>query len=100
VHSRDVQPIWNSRCTGCHGSSGGLNLRAPNGWSNIVDEPSNQLPSMPLVDPGDHLNSYLWHKIDDTHRDVGGSGDLMPGGFLPVAQRDLIRTWIDEGAPP
>jgi hypothetical protein len=45
-------------------------------------------------------SSYLIHKIEGTQADVGGSGERMPRGGMPLtqAQIDLIRAWITVGA--
>lgn len=58
--------------------------------------------SMPFVTPGDHEESYLWHKISGTQASAGGSGSRMPEGqpALTEEQIDAIADWIDIGAPP
>ena len=49
--------------------------------------------------------SYLWHKMNDTHLNVGGSGQGMPYGFFGyerVLEEEMIilEAWILEGALP
>jgi hypothetical protein len=69
-------------------------------FANIVDAPSNGSP-LDHIEPGDHMSSYIWHKVNGTHLDVGGGGGKMPqGGELPQDQIDTIAQWIDEGALP
>ena len=101
-HAADIQPIWNRKCGGCHldGSrSGSLNL--DDGFASMVDIPSDDVPSMPLVTPGDPEASYLWHKLEDTHRDIGGKGIAMPkNDTLSAGQLDRIYAWIADGAAP
>jgi len=65
-----------------------------------VNQASTELPSMDRIEPGDHLTSYLWHKINGTHLDVGGAGVRMPqfGPFLTQPEIDGIAGWIDAGA--
>lgn len=60
----------------------------------------DQLPSMPWITPGDTSQSYLWHKVSDTHDSVGGRGSSMPiGRGLSEEQLGLLEAWIDGGAP-
>ncbi|MCB9763489.1 MAG: hypothetical protein H6739_27225 [Alphaproteobacteria bacterium] len=100
----DVQAIFQQRCSSCHAGSNpsaSLDLVSNDAYSNIVDQPSLELPSMDLIEPGDSANSYLFHKISGTQATVGGSGARMPrtGSALTTQQIALIETWIDEGAP-
>ena len=59
---------------------------------------------MLLIEPGSPGGSYLWHKINNTHIDQGGSGAGMPmgffGGYERLSESDItiIETWINEGA--
>lgn len=91
--------LFASTCVPCHGSEGGLSLANDAGLRDRLFAASLQLPSMPQVTPGDPAESYLWHKIANTHRDVGGSGNVMPP-FAPLsaAQLDLVQAWIEGGA--
>lgn len=95
----DIQPILSANCDGCHiggGSSGGLTMDA--GYSAIVGVPSST--GTDYIEPGDTGTSYLWHKINGTQTDVGGSGGQMPqGGQLSQADLDTIEAWILAGAP-
>ena len=105
-----VQAIFDSDCAGCHGApslfgpSGGLSLAQGYTYEATVNVPSSQLDSLFLIEPYSLENSYLWHKINNTHRDIGGTGGPMVPGFfgrwnsLPQEDLDLIGTWILEGA--
>ncbi len=100
-HAADIQPIWDTRCTPCHigAESGGLSLE--DGYAAAVDVPSGQAGDVDLVEPGSTADSYLWHKLEGTQADVGGSGDAMPlGGPLEPDELDLIEAWINEGCAP
>jgi hypothetical protein len=101
-HAQDIQPIWDKTCGGCHldgSDSGDLNL--DDGFASLVDIPSVDVPTMPLVSPGEPDDSYLWHKLEGTHRDVGGGGIAMPkNDTLNNGQRDRIFAWIEDGALP
>ncbi len=103
--SEQVQPILTDRCAfgGCHASTSpaaGQSLAEGLAYMNTVNVPSEELPSMDRVEPGDPDQSYLVHKIQGTHLDVGGSGLRMPRGQEPLSddQIDLIRAWIEQGA--
>lgn len=89
-------------CVPCHtGSapSGGLDLSG-DAYAAIVGVPSLQVPTMSLVEPGDSLHSYLWHKINGSQSLAAGSGTSMPqGGSLTEDQIQRVADWIDAGAP-
>ena len=93
----DVQPIFDANCTVCHGSdgNGGLDLRAPQSYDNLVDFDSPNYGAKRVV-AGDPDNSVLIDKI------TGGGqfGSRMPpsGPGLPAARIETIRTWVLEGA--
>ena len=103
--SGDVQPIFTGNCAlpGCHvGSSPaqGMSLGAGQTFSNVVNVQAIQLSTMNRVTPNQPDNSYLVHKVQDTHMAAGGSGNRMPEGQPPLSQSDidLIRAWIQAGA--
>lgn len=89
--ARDIQPIFEKSCYGCHGAAQqmgalrldvkGLALKGGLSGKTIV--------------PGRSTESTLYQR-------VAGIGDQarmpMGGEALPAAQIELIRTWIDQGA--
>jgi hypothetical protein len=113
----DVAPIFAKSCafSTCHGSHGvgnqGVFLGA-NGTDGIAAvkksllAPSQELPSMNFVTPGDPENSFVMRKLDGSTcgldaQCVGSScGTSMPQGndLLPQDQRDTVRRWISQGA--
>lgn len=99
----DIYPLIDANCA-CHkddSGAGELRLRQEDAYANLVDQPSDQLPEMMLVAPGATNTSYLWHKLNDTQKQVGGTGKRMPtGGILGMEDLALIQLWIDEGAKP
>lgn len=105
-HAEDIQPIWTQNCIlYCHASGNepaaeGLDL-FDGAYDNIVAVPSTQSELL-LITPTDPEASYLWHKLQDTHLDVGGEGDMMPMTGVPLADDELdrIEEWITIGAPP
>ena len=83
-YDSQIQPIFNSKCTQCHGNSAGLNLSS---YENIMQGSNNG----DVIIPYDYANSELWQRIN--------SGQMPPGNNdLTVAQVNLIAQWIDEGA--
>ena len=83
-YDSEIQPIFNSKCIQCHGSSAGLNLSS---YANIMQGSMNG----DVIIPYDYANSELWQRIN--------SGQMPPGiNDLTDAQVDLIAQWIDEGA--
>ena len=83
-YSTQIQPIFNSRCTSCHGGAGGLNLSS---YDNVM----NGGNSGDIVIPYDYASSLLWQYVN--------SGFMPPGdNDLTQTQVNLIAQWIDEGA--
>ena len=94
----DVQPIFNSSCTGCHFTgSVAPDLTAANAYAAIVGITST-CNSLKYVNPNSPSTSFLLQKMDGTQ---GACGASMPFGsaILPQATRDIIRHWILAGAP-
>jgi hypothetical protein len=103
---RDIQPIFTANCafSGCHAGASpqlGQNLSAGNAYASIVNVPSQEVPTLDRVEPGNPDASYLVNKIEGTAAAVGGVDTRMPlgQGPLPQADIDLIRAWIAAGAP-
>lgn len=100
----DIQPIWDLKCVSCHVAGGsaamGPVLTSDKSYAAIVDVQSPTV-ALPLVAPGDVDGSYIWHKLNGTQADVGGSGSPMPLG-TPLDAADLakIEQWINDGAKP
>ncbi len=90
-YSTEIQPIFNSNCTGCHGGTSGLNLRS---YSELMNSNGNQYGTN-LVISGNPDASGLVDKIEPNPQ----FGNRMPsGGQLAQSEINLIRTWIAEGA--
>lgn len=87
-------------CTVCHAGGSaprGLRLEESVSFSMLVSVPSDEVPELLRVAPGDPDNSYLVQKIEGT-ASVGGRMPLN-GPPLPRASIELIRQWIAAGAP-
>ena len=108
--SADVQPIFTTRCVGCHDATtppANLDLTAGVAYANTVNVPAVRDTVAPILDriePEDPEASFLIHKIQGTHTAVGGPGVRMPAGCpgnrpcLSAAEIQLIRQWVVEGA--
>jgi hypothetical protein len=94
-YQRQIQPIWNSRCTSCHSGSfpaGGLNLSSGFSYSQLVDVISPNY-GVWRVRRGRPDSSVLFHKIINT-RIYGGR--MPPSGKLSESEIMLIEKWIRE----
>lgn len=93
--SEDVQPIFESRCTGCHPGNADLDLTADVSYENLVGVQSTGYNAI-RVAAGDADSSVLYNKVADT----GVYGAVMPatGAPLTTGQIETIRNWIEEGA--
>lgn len=128
----EVLPLFRRSCglsSSCHGSVTGSEAELYLGPKNadpapdetargaiiagIVGKPSLTAPAMNLVTSGSPEQSFLMHKIDDTHNaqnltctaQPGAEskqpcGDRMPQGadIMSKCERDVIRAWIQQGA--
>lgn len=101
--AESVWPIFDEEC-GCHQDSNGagkLKLTENDAYDNLIGKPSHQLPSMKLVEPGSPMDSYLWHKLNNTQKSVDGKGKRMPpDGLLDPDVLAVIEEWILAGAAP
>ena len=110
VYADDIQPIWTASCANslCHDGEVDdpdlgeeLNLSAGVSYGALVGVAAAQVPDLNLVEPGDADASYLWHKLNNTHEQVGGEGGCMPYLLctsLTQKQLDSIESWIVAGA--
>ena len=98
-YERDLAPKL-LNCSGCHqGDSPDGSLDLTDVFA-AIDQPSLQA-SMVLIASGNHVESYLWHKVNGSHGIAGGQGTRMPiGGEWSEEDIDLLALWIDLGCPP
>ena len=87
-YNSQIQTIFNEKCTGCHGGSGGLTLSS-------YDELMKGGNSGAVIKAGDASNSLLIQRIE------GSVTPQMPqgGDALVDSVISLIKKWIKEGAP-
>jgi len=93
--SEDILPILQTRCTSCH-SPGGEGTQKSGLVLSSYEGLMKGTKFGPVVNPGDPVTSNLMVLLD-------GRADKslqMPHGKkrLTSCDRDLIRTWIHEGA--
>ncbi|HEX4612938.1 MAG TPA: PSD1 and planctomycete cytochrome C domain-containing protein [Urbifossiella sp.] len=90
--SRDVRPIFASRCAGCHGESkqrGGLRLDTAAGITTGGE-------SGAVVPPGNAAESPLIRHVTGT----GGAARMPPQGEpLTPGQIETLRRWVEQKAP-
>jgi hypothetical protein len=83
--AKDVQPIFERRCQGCHGATQQMsNLRLDSAAS-----------AARVITPGDSASSKLFEKISSTKK-----GFMMPPMGAPLTAEEIasIKSWIDAGA--
>jgi len=102
----DAAAVFALSCAtqGCH--TGNPPTSAPDtldtayAWDALVGQPAIQVPSLPLVDPGNPDHSYLVLKIRGTASGVGGVATRMPLNTRPLSDEDqaAVEGWILAGA--
>jgi hypothetical protein len=113
----DIQPIFarscsvgGSTCHGATGTGGDLRLDPANAYANIVGHMSFEVATMPRIDPHHPENSFLLHKIrgsmyteipscDSSTQNCGVVMPMVGGIMLSESEIELVRTWIEAGAP-
>jgi len=83
--------VFQQKCAACHGPQ----AKKPKKFAYVTDLP--RLAANPkLITPRDPAKSKIWQSIED--------GDMPPDdaetGPLSDAQKQLIKRWIETGAPP
>jgi hypothetical protein len=83
----------------CHGSGAGyFSISEDMGANELSDIPSNQIPEMMRVLPGDPDQSYLIWKMEG-HADIlGDSMPPPPADAVSDERIQLVRDWISAGA--
>jgi len=109
VQAQILSGCTNARCHGVGNRSGLVELNAAAAYINLVSVPSQELPSLNFVEPGDSASSYLVNKLEGSQGaacsaaglSVRNCGSMMPEGqrALSAATLQGLRSWIDAGAP-
>ncbi|MNZ55178.1 hypothetical protein D3C78_731000 [compost metagenome] len=100
--AKAVAPIFRVQCATCHMNGdepGAMKLYPSAAYQSLVGVASAGSP-LQRVAPGEPEQSYLLHKLQGTHLNVGGAGVQMPFGQPPLAEDSLqlIRLWVEQGA--
>ena len=95
-YNRDIKPILAENCFSCHGfdeASRKAKLRL-----DIADSATAARDGTVAIKPGDPAKSEAWLRIISPHED-----EVMPPPeahkTLTAAQKNLLKTWIEQGAP-
>lgn len=85
----------------CHGSakSGGLDLRLDAAYESLVGVAATGAPGALRVAPGKSAESFLVRKLAGALESSEGNRMPSVGTPLRALELDLIRAWIDAGAP-
>ncbi len=96
------ETIFTPICSECHAGAGapqGLRLDSEqNSYDFLVDQPSQEVPALLRVDPGDPDASYIVRKVE-AGPDIQGGQMPLGGPPLEAAQITMLRDWIANGAP-
>ncbi len=87
---KHVRPLLAAKCQACHNAqlkSGNIDLSGVEGFVKARDEAA-------LVSAEDPESSRLLAIVGYEHR-----VKMPPGGKLPPEEFDILRTWIQQGAP-
>ena len=94
-YARDIQPIWDQSCIGCHApgatNTGGLELNG-NSLSRMLRVESRQVPGLLMIEPGRPQRSYLFEKVNCASPQHGTR--MRPTDAMPTAGQALIRDFI------
>ena len=93
IPTEEIQAIFDTKCLSCHGTAGRLALDNFESKTLSVD---STVPGLVLIVPGNHQESYLWHKVNRSHIEAGGNGSPMPLGVsLDPSEITKIAQYID-----
>lgn len=95
--------VFTPRCSGCHTGIGTAlpgvqNLTSGNTYASIVGVASLEQPSLKRIAPNDVANSYLIQKVEGA-ASITGARMPLGGPYLDQPTIDMIKTWINNGAP-
>lgn len=86
---RDIQPIFQAHCIGCHGPS--LQM---NGFRLDRRSAAMKGGTIAVIGPGNSAGSRLYLKLLNNRY----GPQMPPAGALKAEQIALIKAWIDQGA--
>ncbi len=92
-----LEQVFEPSCVMCHRGGRPAGEQDLTEYAKILNVPSVQRSEFKRVEPNDPSNSYLYMKMNDDDRIVGTV--MPPSGILPQGQLNLVRSWIEAGAP-
>jgi predicted small lipoprotein YifL len=106
TYAGDIQPIWTNRCMPCHIEDEARPLlpRLAMGRVALVNQPSRQVTTLDLIEPGAPNASYLWLKLINEHKTLSSTEPMPPAALggtfepIPASELEVIRAWIVAGA--
>ncbi|MGB7159928.1 MAG: DUF1553 domain-containing protein [Tepidisphaeraceae bacterium] len=98
--NRDIRPILSDRCFACHGPDGnkrqsGLRLDLQNGLFELLPKHAGKRAFV----PGNVAESYGYQRIISRDPQEVMPPITAPHLKLNQQEKDLVRRWIEEGAP-
>ena len=99
----DVLPIFEQyECAQCHLQAIQTYETVMNSRAGVMNELFNACINMMWIEPFQPENSFLLHKIEGTHLDIGAQGGSTMPNEQGVDPQDatIIRQWILAGALP
>mgnify|MGYP007094903115 CR=1 FL=1 len=81
----DIQPIFTSKCIGCHDSSNKINMTVGNSYNQLVPN---------YVIAGNADNSILYNNLPGKNHPIQVSASNEPS----IDQLALLKAWIYQGA--
>ncbi len=97
TYEQDIKPLFTKRCTVCHNKKKLENLDISGGLAlDTFDAALGGTNAQKVIVPGRSGASELIKRLNETDEDTRMPLLEKP---LPEAERDLVRRWIDAGAP-
>lgn len=93
-YASQIQPIFSSYCTSCHGGQNGVTLSS---YEAVINSIGQQYGTN-IVVPGDADASPLVDKISNSNPEYGVRMPQNGPPYLSPDQINLIVAWINEGA--
>lgn len=99
TYNQDIKPIFDQNCVSCHRAGGQASSYPLDSYQNIMNGRTNctSTTEKRYIVPSNSNSSYLYKKIIGTQDMCGGK--MPPSGNLPQDKIELIKKWIDAGAP-
>ena len=109
-----IQPIFDTNCIRCHAPGGigfngtggsqdnGLDLTSGSSYGKLVSQLTFEAPDIQprwRVLPGEPDSSYIIQMIVSASPKRGSRMPLDGPPFLSQGETDLIKMWIEDGAP-